>query len=119
MEVVPFNNKWADSGNKLDLRGLYQLGDRVFEAAVRRHNDWEGKGAKFVTLATAADVHQVRGELQHKGIDLNELDKSYERAGLRPFKIAQWLKEQPERDAEEAAQIKARLAQIEKPKAAK
>jgi hypothetical protein len=119
MELVPFNQKWADSGNKLDLRGLYQLGDRVFNGSVRRHNDWTAKGAKFVTLATAEDVVQVRQELRAQGIDLTELAKSYEKTGLGQFRLTQYLSEQPQRDAAEAVDLKARLAQLEKPKGGK
>ncbi len=122
MQLVPFNNTWADSGCKLDLKGMYQGkpgDDRIVALPIRRHNDWIGKGMRYISLATGEDIAQVRTELQNSGVNLNELAKSYETTGLRPFKSAQYAAEQPQREAQEVETIKARLAQIEKAPAKK
>ncbi len=120
MELVPFNNSWADSGCKLDLRGIYQAtreGDtRISSLPIRRHNDWDAKGLRYVTLASGEDIAQVRDSLRANGVNLDELAKSYEPTGVRAFRVSAYLAEQPQREAREVETIKARLAQIEKPR---
>lgn len=114
MELVPFNQQWAEPSSKLDLKGLY-LGkpgdDRIVALPVRRHSDWISKGMSFLTLATAEDVVAVKDELRARGVDLNALAKSYTAMGA--FRTDIYLAEQPKREAEEADAIRARLAQIE------
>jgi hypothetical protein len=115
MELVPFNHAWADSGNKLDLKGIYQgkLGDdRLVVLPVRRHSDWARKGLTFVTLATAEDAAQVKEHLRASGCNLQAIQDSYERGGSGPFKVAAYLAQQPDRDAIEAKALEARLSQI-------
>jgi hypothetical protein len=124
MLLVPFNQDWADSGSKLDLKGVYQSttpgDDRICPALpIRRHTDWTRKGLKFVTLSTLHDVGEAQDFIRTQGISLSELRNSYILQGSGPFNIPQYLKEQPDREATEADQLRARLAQIErKPRAA-
>jgi hypothetical protein len=114
MELIPFNEKWADSGSKLDLFAVYQRGDVIATLAVRRHSDWVRKGWHWVTLATAHDAREVVSDLRAAGVDLSKIQCSYEANARAGFKAAEYLKEQPDRDAEEAKGLKKRLAQIEK-----
>lgn len=119
MELVPFNPDWADSGSKLDLRGIYHRGDLLAALPIRRHNDYLKKGFRYVTLASVADVNEVVGYVKSRGIDLKALQDSYERNAAGAFKSAAYAAEQPSRDEAEADEIKARLAQLEsKPKKA-
>lgn len=113
MQLVPFNPSWADSGSKLDLRGIYQRGDLLTSLPIRRHGDHVKKGFHYVTLATVGDVNEVIGYIRSMGIDLNTLQQSYERNAAGAFKAGDYAAEQPKRDAEEADQIKGRLAQLE------
>jgi hypothetical protein len=118
MQLVPFNNDWADSGSKLDLKGIYESttpGDtRICSLPIRRHNDWARKGLRFVTLSTLEDVAQVRDYLRNKGISLTEIQKSYVLQGLGPFDMDAYLKETPDREAREAAALRKRLGEIER-----
>lgn len=118
MILIPFNPDWADSGMKLDLKGVYQAtapgDDRICNALpIRRHNDWIRKGLKFVTLSTLEDVKEAQDYIRMKGISLSELKHSYLMQGVGPFNVQQYLKEQPDREASEADALRARLAQIE------
>lgn len=114
MELVAFDAAWADSGTKTDLKGLYRGtngNDRIVVLPCRRHNDWSKKGLVFVTLATAEDVIAVRDQLRAKGVNLNALAQSYAPNGA--FRMDVYLSEQPQRDADEAEALKARLSQLE------
>jgi hypothetical protein len=113
MELVPFNPSWADSGSKLDLRGIYQRGDVLAPLPIRRHNDHSRKGWAYVTLASVADVNEVVGYVKSLGIDIGRLQASYERNSAGMFKMQDYAAEQPKRDSAEADQIKTRLAQLE------
>lgn len=116
MELVPFNASWADSGSKLDLKGLYQGkpgDDRIVALPIRRHNDWLRKGLRYVTLATAEDAAQVKDWLRSQGCNLQGIQDAYANNGTGPFKMAQYLAEQPAREAEEAKALEARLGQIQ------
>lgn len=117
MLTVPFSHHWADSGCKLDLKGLYRStkpnDDRWVELPIRRHNDWSAKGLEYVTLATTADVVAVRGELVNQKVDLNELQKSYHMGEYGKFKLDQYWAETPQRDAKESAELRARLAKLD------
>lgn len=115
MELVPFNPKWADSGSKLDIQAIYQRGDVISSFPVRRHNDWIQKGWHYVTLATAADAREVAGELRSMGVDLAKLQTSYETNARAAFKVQEYLKELPQREADETVALEARLAKIRKP----
>lgn len=124
MLLVPFNPDWADSGSKLDLKGVYQAtrkgDDRICNALpIRRHNDWIRKGLAFVTLSTLEDVKEAQDFIRMKGISLSELKTSYIMQGVGPFNVAKYLTEQPDREAAEETQIKARLAQLEEKKTRK
>lgn len=121
MQLVPFNNDWADSGSKLDLKGVYQSSkpgdDRICPSLpIRRHNDWERKGLKYVTLSTLEDVAIAQNDLKARGVDLSEVKKAYELIGVGPFKVQAYLAEQPDREAAEEDQIRTRLAQLEEKK---
>lgn len=118
MQLVPFNPDWSDTGSKLDLKGVYRAtnpGDEriCHNLPIRRHNDWMRAGLEFVTLATLEDVATVQDELRSRGLDLGEVKRSYLRAGVGPFDIQQYLKEQPEREAKETEQLRARLEHLE------
>jgi hypothetical protein len=116
MELVPFNPQWADSGSKLDLHAFYKGkpgDDRYVRLPVRRHNDWARKGLTYVTLASAEDVNKVVAELKAKGVNLSALADSYDHNGTGVFKIGAYAVDQPKRDADEAEQLRARLAQID------
>ena len=113
MQLVPFNPDWADSGSKLDLRGIYQRGDLLAALPIRRHSDYIKKGFAYVTLASVADVNEVVGYIKSKGINLTALQESYERNAAGMFKSIAYAAEQPTHDAAEADQIKTRLAQLE------
>lgn len=113
MELIPFNPKWADSGSKLDLHAIYQRGDVISSFPVRRHNDWIGNGWRYVTLATAMDAREVANELRAMGVDMNKLQASYEPNRVAAFKVQEYLKEQPNREAQEAEALEARLAEIQ------
>lgn len=114
VEFVPFNPQWADSGNKLDLKAIYRSGDRIVSLPVRRHNDWSRKGFTYVTLASAEDVIAIKPSTG--GLDWNKVALSYDRNGH--FKMQDYLAEQPQREADEAAMLKARLAQLDSNKKA-
>ncbi len=117
MLTVPFNHAWADSGSKMDLKGLYHStkpgDDRyMWDLPIRRHNDWRSHGYEYISLSTTADVLAVRSELVVQKIDLNELQKSYEFGERGRFKLEQYWAETGQREAAEAADIEARLARI-------
>lgn len=116
MELVPFNAAWADSGNKFDLKAIYKGkdgDDRFVALPVRRHNDWSRKGLTYVTLASAEDVVQVKDWIRSQGVDLNVLQRSYDTNSPFGFKMADYLAEQPRREAEEKAALQARLSHLE------
>jgi len=115
MELVPFNASWADSGSKLDLKGIYQGkpgDDRLVALPIRRHNDWLRKGLQYVTLATAEDAAQVKEYLRGQGCNMQGIQDAYDRNGSGPFKMSQYLAEQPARESDEAEALEARLSQI-------
>lgn len=115
MQLVPFNPSWADSGSKLDLRGIYQRGELLAPLPIRRHNDHERKGFRYITLASVSDVNETIGYIKSCGINLGLLQESYDRNAAGMFKMADYAAEQPQRDVAEAVQLKSRLAQLEKP----
>ena len=114
MVLIPFDPKWADSGSKLDLHAIYQRGDVISSFPVRRHNDWVGNGWRYVTLATAKDAREVAGYLRDKGLDMAAVQASYESNRVAAFKVQEYLQQQPQREADEAEALEARLAQIKK-----
>ncbi len=116
MELVPWNPQWSDSGSKLDLHAYYKGkpgDDRYVRLPVRRHNDWARKGMTYVSLASTEDVAKVGQELRMAGVNLNELGKSYDNSAGGAFRINDYAGLQGQRDLDEAASLKARLASIE------
>jgi len=103
MELVPFDEHWAGSETKLDLKGWYRRSSVhggfsvVGPLPLRRHLDWTKKGLTYITLGSAEDVVPIAKALEAKGVDLAALRKSYDHMGH--FKIAQYLSEERVRDA--------------------
>ena len=67
------------------------------------------------SLPTSEDVIAVKDQIRH-AVDLNVLQQSYERTAQGAFKVAEYLAEAPAREVAETAALKAKLAQLEKPK---
>ncbi len=119
MTLVPFNNAWAETGSKLDIHGVYQRGEVVMALPLRRHHYYSEKGWRYVSLATGEDINKVADGLRYAGVDMAELSKSYLKTGLRPFDVAQYLHESPQRESEEESALEARLTKIKDTKAKK
>lgn len=113
MQLVPFDEKWAGSETKLDLKGWYRRPSRhggfsvVGPFPLRRHLDYARKGFEFITLASAEDVAPVRMQLKMRGIDLNALADAYDHNGH--FKMEQYLKDERGKDDAFAAELQAKV----------
>ena len=91
MQLVPFDEKWAGSETKLDLKAWYRRPSR--------HGGF--------SLAAAEDVVQVRGLLAAKGMDLSAVAASYDHQGH--FKMAEYLKTERVRDDAFKVELQAKV----------
>lgn len=95
LQLVPFNNQWANPGGTVDIKGVYRRGDAYApELPIKRHLDWQAKGFEYITLSSAADVAAAKEKGVLIGVhDLADLRKSYEQNPLAAFKLADYIKE--------------------------
>lgn len=111
MHLVPFDEKWAGSETKLDLKGIYaRVGDPTTLTTplpLRRHLDWARKGLVFVCLSELDELGVVAPSLREKGLDPLQMRDCFGPKGA--FNVQAYLAEVRADRSEQVAQLREKV----------
>jgi hypothetical protein len=113
LKCVPLNPDWVGN-TALDMRAIYRRpsGDLTTALPLRRHNQWQGKGFEYVTLADAESLKLAAPWLMSRGQNPQEFVAGYTNEGATPWNVTKYLEGAQVAEANAAEEMKTLIAQF-------